>query len=337
MKLESSATIQPTRPHPVMNIREILLIGGTGFVGSHLAHVLASRGVRVTIPTRHRARAAHLLLLPTVDVVQADVHDTQTLAALMRGKDAVINLVGVLHSRPGTPYGPDFARAHVELPGKIVTACHMTGVRRLIHVSALKAGKDAPSEYLRSKAAGEAAIKSLNGEWTLLQPSVIFGAGDSFLNLFACLLKTFPVLPLAGANARFQPVFVEDVAQIIADLIDDEASHRQTFEVCGPRVYTLRRLVEYVGELTGHSRPIINLPPPLAWLQAAVLEHLPGRLMSRDNLASMRVDNVSFGQPQPAIHGVSRQPTALESVAPSWLGNHLPRSRFGSFRAHARR
>jgi len=213
----------------------------------------------------------------------------------------------------------------------------MSSVRRLIHLSALKAAKDAPSEYLRSKADGETAVRRLNGEWTILQPSVIFGEGDSFLNLFAGLLKAFPVLPLAGANARFQPVFVEDVAGIIADALDDEASFKQTFEVCGPRVYTLRRLVEYVGELTGHQRAIINLPPALAYLQAAVLERLPGPLMSRDNLASMRVDNVSFGMPQPRIHGVERQPTALESIAPTYLAQATPRSRFGSFRAHARR
>ena len=320
-----------------MKIQEILLIGGTGFIGRHLAHLLSSRGMRVTVPTRHLARAAHLLPLPTVDVIEADVHDTATLAALMRGKDAVINLVGVLHSRPGQPYGPAFARAHVELPQKIVTACHMTGLTRLIHVSALKASPDAPSEYLRSKAAGEAAVRQLNGRWTILQPSVIFGAGDSFLNLFACLLKAFPVMPLAGANARFQPVFVEDVANIIADALDDEASFKQTWEVCGPRVYTLRRLVEYVGELTGHRRPVVALPPALAYLQAAVLEHLPGQLMSRDNLASMRVDNVSFGVPQPSIHGLERIPTALESVAPTYLAERVPRGRFGSFRAHARR
>ncbi|MEY3201921.1 MAG: hypothetical protein RIR70_1471 [Pseudomonadota bacterium] len=320
-----------------MKTQEILLIGGTGFVGRHVAQLLSSRGLCVTVPTRRRARAAHLLLLPTVEVVEADVHDTATLAQLMRGKDAVINLVGVLHSRPGKPYGADFARAHVELPGKIVTACHMSGVRRLIHVSALKASKDAPSEYLRSKADGEAAVRRLNGDWTLLQPSVIFGEGDAFLNLFAGLQKMFPILPLAGANARFQPVFVGDVARIIADALDDEASFKQTFEVCGPRVYTLRRLVEYVGELTGHHRAIVPLPPLFAWMQAFALEHLPGRLMSRDNLASMQVDNVSFGMPQPRIHGIEQEPTALESVAPTYLAHATPRSRFGSFRAHARR
>jgi len=320
-----------------MNLREVLLIGGSGFVGRHVAHALSMRGLRVTAPTRHRARAGHLLLLPMVEVVEADVHDPAALDVLMRGKDVVINLVGVLQSRPGAPYGPDFARAHVELPQKIVAAATRARVPRLVHVSALKAGKDAPSAYLRSKADGESAIRRFTGAWTILQPSVIFGQGDSFLNLFATLLRVFPVMPLAGAQARFQPVFVEDVANIIADALADPGSFNKTFEVCGPRVYTLRRLVEYVGELIGAPRPVVALPAPLAYLQAAVLEHLPGKLMSRDNLASMRIDNVSYGLPQPSLGGVPRQPTALESVAPTYLGARGPRSRFDSFRAHARR
>lgn len=324
-----------------MKTSEVLLIGGTGFVGLHVANLLCERGMRVTVPTRHRARAAHLLLLPTVEVIEADVHDPATLACLMAGKDAVINLVGVLHSRPaaagGASFGLDFARAHVELPGKIVAAANKAGVKRLIHVSALKAHKDAPSAYLRSKAEGEANIRRFSGDWTILQPSVIFGEGDSFLNLFARLLHCFPVLPLAGAQARFQPVFVGDVAQIIADALTDPASAGQTYEVCGPRVYTLRQLVAYVGQLIGKPRPVIGLPGGLAYLQAWMLECLPGPLMSRDNLASMQVDNVSFGLPQPSIGGVPRSPTPLEAVAPTYLAARVPRGRFGDYRAHARR
>lgn len=322
-----------------MKTQEVLLIGGTGFIGRHVAHLLSSRGVRVTIPTRRRSRAGHLLLLPTVDVVQADVHDALTLDRLVAGKDAVINLVGILHSASGAPYGKDFARAHVELPQKIVTACRRNNVQRLIHVSALKAAKDAPSQYLRSKADGEAAIRKnfpFPG-WTILQPSVVFGEGDAFLNLFACLLRVSPVLPLAGASARFQPVFVEDVARIIGDCLEDDASFGKTYEVCGPRVYTLRQLVKYVGELTGHRRPVIGLPPALGALQAGLLELLPGPLMSRDNLASMRVDNVSYGLPQPTLLGKAANPTALESIAPTYLAKRVPRARFDFFRSRARR
>jgi NADH dehydrogenase len=320
-----------------MNIQDVLLIGGSGFLGRHVAHVLSARGVRVTVPTRHRARAGHLLPLPTVEVIEADVHDPATLAKLCRGKDTVINLVGVLHSPPGRPYGPAFARAHVELPTEIVTACHQVGVPRLLQVSALKAAPDAPSEYLRSKAAGEAAVRAFKGAWTLFQPSVIFGAGDSFLTLFAKLVKHTPLQPLACAQARFQPVFVEDVARIVCDALDDEAAFNQTFEVCGPRVYTLMQLVEYVGQITGHPARVLPLPPLLGYLQAWVLEHLPGTLMSRDNLASMRIDNVSFGPPQPRLAGVTREPTALESVAPTYLAARTPRARFAAFRTHARR
>jgi NADH dehydrogenase len=281
-----------------------------------------------------------LLTLPTVDVIEADVHDSATLAELARGTGAVINLVGVLHSAPAgpaEPYGADFARNHVSLPEKIVHAAHQVGVPRLIHMSALKAATDGPSEYLRSKAAGEARIRGFKGHWTLLQPSVIFGPDDHFLNLFARLIRRFPVLPLGCPSARFQPVFVEDVAEWVARCLDEPASFGQTYELCGPRVYTLRRLVEYVGELTGHPARVLPLPPALAYLQAWVFEHLPGRLLSRDNLASMSVDNVCFGPPQPCLGAVSHEPTALESVAPSYLAHRLPRDRFAAFRRHARR
>src|SRR5512135_665627 len=174
-----------------MEYTNVLLIGGSGFVGSHAAHVLTGRGYRVTVPTRRRERAKHLLPLPTVDVVEADVNDAAQLSQLMAGQDAVINLVGLLHSRNGTPYGPDFSQAHVELPKKIVAAAKQRGVRRLLHVSALNAERSGPSQYLRSKADGEAAVREGGSEvpWTIFRPAVIFGAGDSFLNMFAELAR----------------------------------------------------------------------------------------------------------------------------------------------------
>ncbi len=299
-----------------MPLHHILVIGGSGFVGSAVVGALAARGLQVTVPTRRRDRARHLLPLPPVHVVEADVFEPAALAALMRGQDAVVNLVGVLQSRPGQPYGPDFARAHVELPRRLVAAAQAAGVGRLVHVSALKASPQGPSAYLRSMADGEAAFRAAEGlAWTILQPSVIFGPGDSFLRLFAGLLRLAPVFPLAGADARFQPVYVGDVATLVADSLTLPAAHGQTWEVCGPTVYTLRELVQYVGRITGRPRWILPLPGPLATLQALVLEHLPGQLMSRDNLASMRVDNVAHGAPLP----LGRTPTALETIAPDYL------------------
>lgn len=324
-----------------MQARRVLIIGGTGFVGRAVAARLATANVRLCLPTRRRARAAASLILPAAEVVEADVHDPITLRALMQGQDAVINLVGILHSRSGSPWGPDFQRAHVELPQKIVAACIDAGISRLVHISALGAGSDAPSQYQRSKAAGEAAIKSAPTglEWTILQPSVIFGREDSFLNLFADLLALFPLMPLAGANTRFQPVYIEDVAEVVARCLghgphaDAQASIGQTFELAGPKVYTLRQLVEYVGTLTGHRRPVLPLPEALGMLQALMLECLPNPPMSRDNVRSMRADNVARGTPLP----FGLKATALESIAPLYLGNAAPAQAQNAFRKLARR
>lgn len=318
-----------------MNPKRVVIVGGSGFIGSAIANRLCEAGVKVLIPTRRRSRAGHVLLLPNAEVVEADVHDPAALARLFEDADAVINTVGVLHSRPGTPFGPDFARAHVELPQKIVTACRTAGVPRLVHISALGASADGPSEYQRSKAAGEHAIEAAGPDiaWTILRPSVVFGRGDSFLNLFADLARMFPVLPLTGASCRFQPVYVEDVAEAVYQSLTRPDAAGQTFELAGPTVYTLRQLVEYVSALIGKPRPVLGLPEGIGMVQARLMEFAPQPLMSRDNVRSMRVDNVASGEPQP--FGLT--PTALEAVAPGWLGTAGPRAFYYPFRRHARR
>ena len=318
-----------------MNPKRVVIVGGSGFIGSAIANRLCEAGVKVLIPTRRRSRAGHVLLLPNAEVVEADVHDPAALARLFEDADAVINTVGVLHSRPGTPFGPDFARAHVELPQKIVTACRTAGVARLVHISALGADANGPSEYQRSKAAGEHAIEAAGPDiaWTILRPSVVFGRGDSFLNLFADLARMFPVLPLTGASCRFQPVYVEDVAEAVYQSLTRPDAAGQTFELAGPTVYTLRQLVEYVSALVGKPRPVVGLPEGIGMVQARLMELAPQPLMSRDNVRSMRVDNVASGEPQP--FGLT--PTALEAVAPGWLGTAGPRAFYYPFRRHARR
>ena len=318
-----------------MNPKRVVIVGGSGFIGSAIANRLCEAGVKVLIPTRRRSRAGHVLLLPNADVVETDVHDPAALARLFADADAVVNTVGVLHSRPGTPYGPDFARAHVELPQKIVTACRAAGVPRLVHISALGADANGPSEYQRSKAAGERVIEAAGPDtaWTILRPSVVFGRGDSFLNLFADLARMFPVLPLTGASCRFQPVYVEDVAEAVWQSLARPEAAGQTFDLAGPTVYTLRQLVEYVSALVGKPRPIIGLPEGIGMVQARLMELAPQPLMSRDNVRSMRVDNVASAEPQP--FGLT--PTALESVAPAWLGTAGPRAFYYPFRRHARR
>ena len=317
-----------------MTLSRILIVGGSGFVGQALATRLSDRNRRVLVPTRRIERSRHLLLLPTVEVRQADPHDDAQLDTLLAGVDAVVNLVGILHGRWGSPYGPEFARAHVELPARLAQACVRNGVRRLVHVSALGVSDDGegPSMYLRSKADGERAIRQTEGlDWTILRPSVIFGPGDSFLNLFAALQRSFPVMPLARSGARFQPVFVGDVAAAICNALENPATVGKTYELAGPEVFTLRQLVELAGRWGGSSRPIWELPYTLGQLQAGLLGALPNPLMSTDNFDSMSVDNVASGPISPDL-GVS--PTPLGAIAPQYLP---AQAKFCGERKHAHR
>jgi NADH dehydrogenase len=312
-----------------MLIRNVLVIGGSGFLGRHVVRQLAAAGCQVRVPTRNRERARELILLPTVDVVTADVHDADTLDQLATGVDAVVSLVGILHG--------DFQAAHVDLPRRIVAACRKAGVPRLVHVSALKAAPDAPSAYLRSKAQGEAQVRAGQSEGlhiTIVRPSVVFGREDHFLNLFARLARQLPVLALASPDARFQPVHVLDVARAITAALADPRTFGQTYDLCGPRVYSLRELVQYVVRALGLRRPVLGLGPSLSMLQAAFLEHLPGRLMTRDNVRSMRVDNVC-DCPFPDVFGFA--PTPMEAVVPLYIAGVTPRSRYRWFRFRARR
>lgn len=313
-----------------MNGGSTLVLGGSGFVGRHLVARLVAAGRRVIVPTRQRERAKHLILLPTVDVVEVDVHNEAVLARLTRRASVVVNLVGILHeSRAG-----EFDHVHVQLARKLVSACHAAGVSRLLHMSALNADPRGPSRYLRSKGEAEAIVSASDLPWTVFRPSVIFGREDSFLNLFAALEKWSPFIPLACADAKFQPVYVGDVASAFETAADDDSALRQRFALCGPKVYTLRELVRYVGELTGHKRPIFPLRRGLASVQARVLEWLPGPLMSRDNLASMEKDSVCDGAMSTRF---GFAPTALEAIAPAYLATTAIKSRYDQFRAQSGR
>ena len=312
-----------------MELKRVCVIGGSGYVGRHVVQALSAQRYLVGVPTRDRERAKPLILLPTVDVVNADVHDPASLAQLTRGMDAVINLVGVLHAGRGAR---SFEEAHVGLTRKIIAACAQTGVRRYVHMSALGADAHGPSRYQRTKGAAEALVRASDLDWTVFRPSVIFGREDRFLNLFASVLKILPVVLLGSPRARFQPVYVEDVAAALVASLDRREAFGKTYELCGPRVYTLRELVALVGDLTGHRRPIIGLIDPLSYVQALALEFLPGRLLTRDNYRSMHVDNVSA---QPFPFGIRAR--ALEAEAPTWLAAASPRARYRAYRDHAGR
>lgn len=317
-----------------MTPQRILMIGGTGFLGSQLARQLSQEGHLLRLPTRRRERVKHLLTLPTSEVIEADVHDPAQLQALMAGQNAIISLVGILQGGTGQPYGAGFARAHVELPRKIAAAAQASGVRRVLHVSALKAAADAPSGYLRSKADGEKALRQADLDLTIFRPSVIFGPGDQFLNVFAGLLRIAPFLPLACPDARFQPVWVEDVTACIASSLTQADSISQTYELCGPRQYTLRQLVAYVGTVIGRRRPIIGLPDALSYLQALAMEFVPGGPLSRDNYYSMQLPSVCESGCAPPF---GRLPTPLEAIAPAYLNDIRRRAQNDALRMKAGR
>jgi NADH dehydrogenase len=327
-----------------MKVSEVLVVGGSGFIGRHLVASLAAAGIRVTVPSRRRERAKHLILLPTVDVVEADVMAPGVLERLTAGKHAVYNLVGILHSRRGrgdergpNDYGPDFARMHVELPQAIVAACRATSVRRFLHISALGAAPDAPSEYLRSKGIGEKAVLAAEDlDVTVFRPSVVFGPEDKFLNEFARMARFLPGIAVPCPEARFQPVYVGDVARALHFALEEPEARGRAYELCGPRVYTLKELVETVCAITGRRRMVTGLPDRLSYFQAWILEHLPGKLMTRDNYRSMQVPNTCDAAFPFGLH-----PQALEAVAPAYLapsgGPAGPRERYLQLRWRARR
>jgi uncharacterized protein YbjT (DUF2867 family) len=320
-----------------MDIKKVLLLGGSGYVGTYIVNRLSQRGIEVTVPTRRRERTKALIMQPGVAMPETNINDEATLTELMRGHDAVINLVGILHSRDVQfPYSRDFAEAHVELPKKIVAACKAAGVRRLVHMSALKADPKAPSEYLASKGDGEAVVMAAQGELdvTVFRPSVIFGLGDSFLSMFAKVLKMAPIFPLGFGHARFQPVWAADVADAFVDSLGNEATYGQAYDLVGPTVYTLRELVDYTARLTGSSAKIIALSEGWAYLQAGLMWLAPQPMMSPDNLRSMQVDSVCDAGCNPPANW---RPTALEAIAPSYIALNTPKGKLDSFRYRAGR
>lgn len=288
-------------------------------MGRHLCEKLAELSCRATVVTRRRANASHLQMLPLVDVAEINTEGGTSLIPLLAEHDAVVNLVAILHGTEAA-----FEQAHVQRPLELVKACDAAGQRRIVHISSLGASVNAPSMYQRSKARGEAVLLGSGLDVSVLRPSVIFGAEDKFLNTFASLQKLFPVIPLAGSTARFQPVWVEDVATAIVRCLQDKTTIGQTFEACGPDVFTLKELVQlagrYSGANNGEGRPVIALPDALARIQARLMELAPGEpLMSRDNLDAMKTDNVASGK-LPGLAALGIQVAALSAVVPFYLG-----------------
>jgi len=294
-------------------MQRITVLGGTGFVGSHLVVQLARLVPEVTVLTRRAQRFRSLKVLDNVTMREVDVHDDTALREALRGSDAVINLAGILNQSGGQH---SFNAAHAELARKIVIAANDTDVPRFLHVSALHADADkGSSEYLRSKGLAERHIRELGGDlaWTILQPAVIFGPGDSFFTRFAGLLRAMPVFPLACPDAKLAPVYVGDVCRIMCDALNNPATLSETIALCGPEEYTLKELVEFTRDTIGLKRAVIGLPDFAARLQARVMEWLPGQPFSRDNYLSLQTDNTCATE-------CARQTTSIRAVVPGYIG-----------------
>ena len=319
-----------------MSHNTICILGGTGFVGHHLANRLSRYGYRVRILTRRRERHRSLIVNPDVTLVEADVHDEKTLAQNFSACTAVINLVGILNE--SGKKGEDFRRAHVELPRKIVAAALDSGVRRILHMSALNAdANETDSLYLKSKGEGEDLLHAAADRGlvvTSFRPSVIFGEDDSFFNRFAALLKfSPPVFPLACPDSRLAPVYVYDVAEAFCRSLDN-ATGGERMDLCGPDVLTLRELVEYTRKLTGKCRYILGLGDGLSRLQARILGAMPGRPFTMDNYHSLQKDSVCSDNALPSL-GI--RPTPIASVVPGYLAGRNARGRYQEFRRQSHR
>ncbi len=312
-------------------MKNIMVLGGTGFVGTQVCKQLVESGWSVTVPTRSVEQHGAVKTHPQVRLLELDVHDSVALTQAMAGHSAVVNLVAILHGNAAA-----FDRVHVALPQKVLQACMDNRVPELVHVSALGADaqktEQCPSEYLRSKSRGEAVLLAAPDaasmpNVTVLRPSVIFGAQDKFLNLFAKLQKIFPVMPLAGARAQFQPVWVDDVATAVVKIVEHTVpANPPIIEACGQQVFTLAELVQLSARLSGVrgglGRPVIALPNWMGRLQAFLMELLPGEpMMSRDNLDSMKVPNVASGA-VPGLQALGINPEQVEPIAARYLARN---------------
>ena len=322
---------------PRTRSHRVLLLGGTGFVGRRLTWHLARVGCSVRIPTRSYARNRDLSVSPDVELLEADVHDETALESLLSDCDGAVNLVGILNESGHD--GSGFERAHADLTAKLVRACRRAGVRRLLHMSALKADAErGPSHYLRSKGRAERYNADGTGDeiaYTIFRPSVIFGPDDSLLNRFASLLRLYPVLPLAAADARFAPVFVDDVAEAFVIALSNPSTHGKTYELCGPDILSLEEIVRFVRGQLGLRRAIVKLPAALGRLEAWVGEYLlPGKPFSLDNLASLRVASVCVAD---GFELLGLRPRSLFSLTSELLGGDERHRRLTRLRQRARR
>jgi len=310
-----------------------VLFGGTGFVGRHLAFALFDQGCKVVIASRYPQRHKHLRVLPGVDIVEGDIHGANSLASLVHGADAVFNLIGILHDGTGKS---TFEKVHAEFPENLAAACIEQGVQRLIHVSAIGTSVNAPSEYLKSKGRGEAAVVAAMNQGldaTVFRPSIIFGPNGGITQMFERMLRlSIGVFPVICPNALMQPVHVGDAASCIAQCLSESQTIGNCYDLAGPETFTLYEIVSIINELSGSRRKLIKVAEPVSRLMAAIMQYLPGKPLSPDNVASMQVPNVSE-MPFPDYYASPLR--GMRQTAEHWL--IARESRYNALRWHSGR
>ncbi len=315
-----------------MSSNTICILGGTGFVGHQLASQLTRAGYFVVVPSRNMERHRSLQVLPKVEVVNADIHDEDTLKALFAGCHAVINLVAILNENKRG----EFKKVHIELVEKMISACRSSGVTRLLHMSAINAdAENGSSAYLRSKGEGEKlALAATDLNVTAFRPSVIFGEDDHFFNKFAGMLRKLPFLPLTCPDSRMAPIFVSDVAEVMVKSLCDKSTYGKTYDLCGPEAYTLKELVDYTNRLTDLQRTIIPLGDGLSALTGRIMGMMPFKPFTYDNYLSLKTPAVS-SSPFPSQFGVT--PKTIENVVSKYVGRGDMRGRYDDIRQRAAR
>jgi NADH dehydrogenase len=309
----------------------ICVLGGTGFIGTELVTRLVGEGHTVRVPTRNISHGNHLKVLSTLQLVVANVHNPRVLGQLFQGMDAVVNLIGILNEGGRA----SFRAVHAELASKVIEAMRTSRVRRLLHMSSLGAGADAPSQYLRSKGEAEAQVRAAAAmlDGTVFRPSVIFGRRDTLTNRFVGLLRlSRGVLPLARPKARFAPIYVEDVVECFVRALDTSATIGKTYELCGPEVMTLADLVRRTAAAARLPCHLIPLPDVIAQLQAAVMNVLPGKPFSIDNYKSLTIDSVCT---QNGCAALGVQPARMDAVIPGYLVDWSLAGRLDRYRRSA--
>lgn len=300
----------------------VTVFGGNGFLGRYVVPALLKRGLRVRVASRNPSEGFHLRTqggIGQTQFVAADIRRETSVARAIDGAQAVVNLVGILDG--------DFEAFHVDGPRMVAEAAAREGVGTLVHVSAIGADPDSASRYGKSKGEGEAAVRAAFPAATILRPSIVFGREDQFINRFAAMIRVLPLVPIIRGEARFQPVYVGDVAAVVAQAIAEPGAHAgRTYELGGPQQMTMARINRWIAEAIGRTKRFVPVPDPIAGFMATRLGALPGAPMTRDQWLMLQSDNVVTGVDGLAAMGIA--PTPLDAVADGWLVRYRKQGRF---------